>query len=301
MAEIFDITVVTPSFNQGQFLEETLTSVLSQSGNFSLEYIVADGGSSDNSVEIIKKYDKLLKDNKWQIKCKAINFTWWSKKDNGQSSAINAGFRAAKGQALAWLNSDDRYEPGAIDQALKLLRGSNDIGLVYSNLIEIDHKGHEIRRHLAQDFDMPAILNHGNIVPQPAAFFSKEALDKVGYLNEKYHYAMDYDLWVRIGKEFKVLHSSSFWASFRLHESSKTVSLNKKFWREEREISLKHGGNVLSPLYINHLYNDRPVLMARVQKIMRGLGMLKRMELKDFKEKFRSNFARHREKGASKK
>jgi len=285
----FDITVVTPSYNQALYLEETIKSVISQKGNFSLEYIVADGASTDSSIEIIKKCDYLLRNGKFPINCQRVEFVWWSKKDQGQSDAINQGFRIARGKVLAWLNSDDLYEPNAIKEALELLKSSGDIGLVYSNLIDIDQKGNEIRRHNIQDFDMAFVLNGGNIIPQPTAFFYKDTLERVGYLNEKYHYAMDYDLWIRIGKKFKILHSPKYWAKFRLHESSKTVSLSAKFWKEEREISLKHGGNILSLLYINHLYRDHPALMARTQKIMRGLSLLRRLELKDFKEKLASN------------
>jgi len=285
LTQNFDITVVTPSYNQAQFLEETIKSVLSQKGNFSLEYIVADGGSTDNSVEIIKKYDSLLKNGNYPINCRHVEFVWWSKKDKGQSDAINQGFKMARGKVLAWLNSDDLYEPNAIKEALELLESNDDAGLVYSNLIEINQNGHETRRHDVQNFDMAFVLNGGNVIPQPTAFFYKDDLEKVGYLNEKYHYAMDYDLWIRIGKEFKILHSPKYWAKFRMHESSKTVSLNKNFWKEEREISLKYGGNILSLLYINNLYRNHPVLMARIQKIMRGLLLLRRLELKDFKEK----------------
>src|SRR3972149_7029872 len=103
------VTIVTPSFNQGRFIGETIESVISQEGDFLLEYLIMDGGSTDNSVEVIKKYEDLLKGGGWPVRCRGIEYRWVSVKDNGQADAINKGFMASKGETLAWLNSDDVY------------------------------------------------------------------------------------------------------------------------------------------------------------------------------------------------
>src|SRR5574340_1418719 len=115
------ITVVTPSFNQGRFIDETIRSVISQEGDFYLEYLIMDGGSTDETVDIIKKYDRLIKEGKWPVKCRGIEYRWVSEKDNGQADAVNKGFKIARGEILGWLNSDDTYLPGALGKALKYL------------------------------------------------------------------------------------------------------------------------------------------------------------------------------------
>ena len=104
------ITIVTPSLNQGQFLEQTILSVISQKGDFYIDYIIADGGSTDNSVEIIKKYDSLLREKKFKIQCKGIKYRWWSKKDKGQAHALNMAFKTGQGDVVTWINSDDYFE-----------------------------------------------------------------------------------------------------------------------------------------------------------------------------------------------
>src|SRR3990170_2770087 len=125
------ITIVTPSYNQGRFIEETIKSVLSQEGGFYIEYLIMDGGSTDNSVEVIKKYDRLLKEGRWPVKCLGITYSWASEKDKGQSDAINKGFRQARGDYIAWLNSDDTYEPGAIGKAVDYLQAHPEYMMVY--------------------------------------------------------------------------------------------------------------------------------------------------------------------------
>lgn len=108
------ISIVTPSFNQGRFLEQTINSVITQEGDFYIDYIVADGGSTDNSVAIIKKYDDLIKSKEFICQCRGIEFSWWSQKDNGQPEALNNAFGRAKGDILAWINSDDYYNDAEV-------------------------------------------------------------------------------------------------------------------------------------------------------------------------------------------
>src|SRR4030065_830719 len=107
------VSVVTPSYNQGRYIEETIKSVLSQEGDFRIEYLIMDGGSTDNSVEVIKKYDRLLKEGRWPVKCLGITYSWTSEKDKGQTDAINKGFAGCTGEILNWINRDDRPTPAA--------------------------------------------------------------------------------------------------------------------------------------------------------------------------------------------
>lgn len=126
-------TIVTPSYNQGQFIEQTIQSVLSQVGNFSIDYIIADGGSTDNSVEIIKKYAELLKKNLYPIGCNGIDYRWWSRADGGQADALNQGFALTNGTILAWINSDDFYEAGAFQKVADAFRKEPSADLIYGN------------------------------------------------------------------------------------------------------------------------------------------------------------------------
>ncbi len=172
------VTIVTPSFNQGQFLEETIRSILLQ--NYpNLEYIIMDGGSTDNSVEIIKKYEP------W------IDY-WESKKDRGQAHAINKGFRRATGEIIAWLNSDDTYFPGAIKEAAEFLAIHPDVAMVYGDCVFVDEKGKVLKTVKIDTYNLDKMLEN-NIIPQPSAFVRSFVLNKIGFLRENYSYSFDYD------------------------------------------------------------------------------------------------------------
>jgi glycosyltransferase involved in cell wall biosynthesis len=135
------VSIVTPSFNQGVFIEETIASVLSQQGDFYLDYIIMDGGSTDDSVEIIKKYDRLLREGSWPVACRGIAYRWTSGKDAGQADAINKGFAIAAGEILGWLNSDDTYLPGAVATAVDYFAAHPDNVMVYGNAYYTDSAG----------------------------------------------------------------------------------------------------------------------------------------------------------------
>lgn len=230
------VSVVTPSLNNAAFIERTIRSVLAQDYPH-IEHIVVDGGSSDGTVAILERYPHLR---------------WTSEPDRGQAAAINKGFALARGEILAWLNSDDLYLPGAISEAVAALAAHPDCSAVYSDFVVIDERGVELARFPSLDFDLDQEINAGNFVPQPTAFFRREALERVGWLDERYRYAMDYDLFIRVGKRSRLLHAERYWAAFRLRPESKTVSQSRRFWREEREISRRHGGRFFSELWITH-------------------------------------------------
>ena len=131
------ISIITPSLNQGQFIEQTIKSVLFQAGNFYIDYIIVDGGSIDNSIDIIKKYDLLIKNNKYSIKCYGIKFRWFSKKDKGQTNALNKGFKMANGDICAWINSDDWYEKDVFQFIIKKFEENLEIDLIYGNCFDL--------------------------------------------------------------------------------------------------------------------------------------------------------------------
>jgi len=254
------ITIVTPSLNQGQFIEQTINSVLSQKGNFYIDYIISDGGSTDESVKIIKKYDELLKIKKYPIECRGINYRWWSKKDNGQSHAINKGFKIAKGDILAWINSDDYYEPGAFEFIMKKFKENQGVDLIYGNGYIINEKS-KIKTSTNKKAGNIKILLQGKYyIFQPSAFFTKKIFNKTGMLDENLHYAMDYDLWIKIFKNSKTLFSSTILSNFRIWENSKTGSQQKNFSLDRKKIFIKYGGNIIDQENIYKIRNKIPFL-----------------------------------------
>lgn len=211
------VSIVTPSYNQGQFLEETIRSVLLQ-GYPDLEYLVMDGGSTDGSVEIIRRYEPWLA-------------YWTSEPDRGQSDALNKGFGRSTGAVLAWLNSDDRYRPRAIETAVRVLAMNVQAAVVYGDCIEIDEVGKVLRTYEARDFDIRRQLV-AQMIPQPAAFFRRTVWDQVGPLRTDLHYTMDRDLWNRAALHFSLVHIATIMADMRVHAASKTVSQGVCFTHE---------------------------------------------------------------------
>lgn len=218
-----EISIVTPSFNQGRFLAETIESVIGQEGDFLIDYVIVDGGSTDDSVAVIKRYYSMLSRGEWTINCRGINLRWISEKDAGQTDALSKGFRMATGKILAWLNSDDAYLPGALQTVSDAFHHSPEIALLYGDAHYCDVAGAIIGRYRTDEFNFDK-LAWFNFICQPAAFFRKEAFEEVGGLDESLHFAMDYDLWVRIGRRFPCRYLPGYLAKYRLHESSKTVS-----------------------------------------------------------------------------
>ena len=216
-------SIVTPSFNQGAYLAETIESVLGQEGDFRIDYLVIDGGSADDSVEIIRQYDLRLKTGEWPVNCLGITFRWLSEPDAGQTDALVKGFARATGSVFAWLNSDDTYLPGALQAADAALRAAPGCALVYGDARYVEASGAAVGNYRCREFDLLGLAS-ANIICQPAAFFRREAYLAVGGLDATLRYVMDYDLWIRIGSSFTCRHVAGTFATYRLHESSKTVS-----------------------------------------------------------------------------
>jgi glycosyltransferase involved in cell wall biosynthesis len=226
------VSIVTPSFNQARFMEAAIRSVLSQDYP-RLEYLLVDGGSTDGSVEIIRRYESKI--------------AWWvSEKDQGQTDAINKGFAHAKGEVFAWLNSDDTYEPNAISSAVGLLNDHPEVGLVYGNANYINEAGRVIGRFPAAQTDL-ARLKRGYVhIPQQAAFFRAGLWRMVGPLDPSFYFAMDYDLWIRLARRSGVKYVPQTWANFRLHTSGKTIRADDRCWPEMLRVHYRDGGNFLS-------------------------------------------------------
>lgn len=223
------MSIVTPSYNQAQFLEETILSVLSQDYP-NLEYIIIDGGSADGSVDIIRKYEDRLA-------------YWVSEADEGQSDAINKGWRRASGEILAWLNSDDTYVPGAVRAVVQYFKSHPQVDMVYGYLNWIDESGEVTwTTEPSTTFDLNRLIYSTFFVPQPTVFFRKHVVDKIGMLDTSLHYCMDCDLWHRIGMNFTVRGIPALMANFRTHSASKTHAVSLEFVMDRYRVAQRYGG-----------------------------------------------------------
>ena len=237
------ISIVTPSYNQGCFLAETIESVIGQEGEFHIDYLIVDGASTDDSVAIIQKYGTLLETSEWPIKCRGITYRWQSRKDKGQTDALMKGFARAEGEILAWLCSDDTYLPGALQTAVAFFRENPAVSLLYGDAFYCDPAGTITGRYPVEDFDLGR-LAYFNFVCQPSTFFRKEAFEAVSGLDESLHFAMDYDLFIKIGKRFTCGYLPQFFSKYRLHEASKTMRDDVLFESHEEtlRLAIKHFG-----------------------------------------------------------
>lgn len=205
------ISIIIPSYKQGMFLEETIVSILDQ--NYSnLEMILMDGGSNDNTIQIIDKYKKY--------------FTYWiSKKDNGQSDAINQGFKKATGEIVTWLCSDDTYLSGTLEYVGKYFNEYPEIDVLFGDVKSIDSESNVITELRGLKFSKRKYLSRIGTIPQPASFFKKSLLEKIGLLDESLNYCMDYDFFARIiFTDHNLLHVNISLATYRYHNLSKSVS-----------------------------------------------------------------------------
>ena len=225
------ISIVTPSLNQGRFIERTILSVACQdSMEFEIEHIVFDGGSCDNTLDILKKHNDKV--------------TWFSEPDKGQSDAVNKGFALCSGEIIGWLNSDDTYTPGALQRIVSFFNEHPAVDIIYGDANHIDEYDNVIEKYPTQDWDAEVLMDTCYIC-QPAVFFRKSTLVDQGALDSQLNYCMDYEFWLRLTKAGKrMTRINSVLANSRLYEENKTLGSRTRVHKEICEMFKKNFGRV---------------------------------------------------------
>jgi glycosyltransferase involved in cell wall biosynthesis len=250
------ITVITPSFNQARFLEETIRSVLLQ-GYPNLEYIVIDGGSTDGSIDIVRRYERWL--------------DWVSEPDRGQTHAINKGLRRATGDWVAWQNSDDIYYPGAFRSLAEAASHAPGVELVIADVMLIDADSHPLRdvRYVRPSFN--ALRAEGMVLTNQAAFWRRAVHAEIGYLDESMRVGFDYDWFLRLTRAHRAAHVAGIWGALRLHAETKSSTLPEQF---QQEYARALDGFV-APAWMRRAYQFRRLLLMLAQGdlryVLRGL------------------------------
>ena len=223
------VSIITPTLNQAEFIEDTIRSVLGQ-GYPNVEYIIVDGGSTDGTLDILRRYEDRLR--------------WISEPDRGQASAINKGFRLASGDILGWLNSDDIYMDGAIETVVRHFAEHPQHAFVYGNALALNREGksYGVRSHVKQaDLDM--LLNESDYIVQPAAFWRRSLWTTLGELDEDLFYTLDYEYWMRAAKVYRLYHIPVCLAAERMYGDAKTFKGSIQRLVEIEQVALRHGGD----------------------------------------------------------
>ena len=226
------VTIVTPTLNQAAYIRETIDSVAAQDYP-NVEHIIADGGSTDGTLDILRSYGNKI--------------IWWSEKDAGQAAAINTAIRRSAGLIISWLNSDDTLLPSAASWAVDAFRRNPDAGVVFGNTLFTGPSGVPLFASTSIPFQYEDFITKcRNPIPQPSSFFRREAFKQAGGLDPNLHYFFDWDLWLRIGLNWPIVYDPVLLSTYRLHSASKTEG-SKCYAHELEQVYRKFFGGSLPP------------------------------------------------------
>lgn len=240
------VSIITPSYNQGQFLEETILSVLNQTYK-NIEYLIIDGGSEDNSVEVIKKYGE--------------NITYWvSEPDKGQADAINKGLRLAKGDLVCWINSDDILYPDFISERVRQFNENPQADMIYGDVEQgYDLCSKRVRR--GQPTDIKEMLTNAKCpIPQQSTVWRRSVLEKAGYLGAEWHVLLDREYFTRVAAKCNIMYVPGAAAFFRYHDQSKSISETLK-WAEELPVYYES-------VFFDNIYNLSDEILANKNRCL---------------------------------
>lgn len=250
------ISIIIPSYNQGKFIKQTIDSILNQTYK-NVEVLVIDGQSSDSTIEVLKTYGNQI--------------FWISEKDNGQTDAINKGIKLAKGEVITYLNSDDYYLDGTLENIVNHFIENKNTLWITGDYIIVDEKGNEIQSLIAKykkilrKFLSLNLLSILNPINQPSTFLTKKLIDKIGYFNDDLKYTMDYDYWLRAIKENKPMVLDQKFSAFRIHNNSKGGSMFINQFEEEMNVAEHYSRNILL-LTLHKLHNFLIIFVYKLIK-----------------------------------
>ncbi len=252
------ITIVMPTLNQAKYIEDALRSVLEQ-GYENLECLVFDGGSTDGTLEILKRYEGRIQ--------------WWSEKDRGQADAINKGLRKATGEILGYLNSDDLLEPGALEKVAGYFAHHPEIDLVYGEgyLIKEDGTGKHRFPATEPEFNLWRLIHVWDYILQQSTFWRRRLTERIGYLDESLHFGLDWDYWIRAGKAGKVGYMPEYLGSLREYDSAKSFSGGFRRIKELYRLTSGHTGKIW-PLPCIIIYASDWLEASLYRKLQSGFG-----------------------------
>jgi glycosyltransferase involved in cell wall biosynthesis len=257
------VSIVTPSYNTGRFIEETLRSVQVQDYP-RVEHIVLDSGSTDETPEILARFPSV----------RVIRTA-----PSGQIEKMNLGFSMAQGDIVAWLCADDYYLPGAIAKGVETLKRNPDAAIVYCNFLLVNEHSIELDRPRSKQVSFDELVKERNWVPSQSAFMRREALEHVGPLEERYMHVADWDLFIRISKNFQIRYIDDCWSASRVRKGQLSDVYKYRFWHQARRMTREHGAPFFSPLFRNYWRGkfSRAVLM-----LLRGQFGIFNSKLRDF-------------------
>lgn len=265
-------SIITPAYNTAPYLAETIESVISQSGNFNIEYIVMDGGSTDNTVEILKKYDHAIKSGAYKVHCTSLSFSWFSEKDKGMYDAINRGFAKADGDVYAWINGDDAYVPDAFQKITDAFVAFPEINWIKGITSNIEADGTLIRKGGVLIYEQPLLARgvygrQAYFVEQDSVFWRADLWKKVGGIPTEYRLAGDYFLWIQFA------HYSPFWSLnvpvSRFRKSAGQLSQHVSAYKKEQRLIMPRTGYEFSLLRIFFTLKSR--LGPKFERLFRTL------------------------------